>query len=206
MFPEIRKMVESETADDNVRDTLAYLSLAADIGCPRLRVFGGKIGSGLNREAAIELVANSLRSCAEAASDYDVQICVETHDDWCNPTHLAEVMKRVDHPSIGINWDIMHPVRTTGCTMAEAYRDIEPWIMHIHFHDGVVDDGKIKLTPIGDGIVDHRATLEILINTGYDGYLSGEWINWEPHIAHLPRELAKMKDYEREIIAQRSIR
>jgi len=32
----------------------------------------------------------------------------------------------------------------------------------------------------------------------YEGYLSGEWINWsDPYEAHLPRELATMKSYER---------
>ena len=31
------------------------------------------------------------------------------------------------------------------------------------------------------------------------GYLSGEWIGWEPYAVHLPRELAAMRAYEREL-------
>jgi hypothetical protein len=30
----------------------------------------------------------------------------------------------------------------------------------------------------------------------YAGFLSGEWIEWQPAELHLPRELAAMKSYE----------
>jgi sugar phosphate isomerase/epimerase len=53
--------------------------------------------------------------------------------------------------------------------------------------------------PIGQGAYDHRRVLELLQAEGYDGYLSGEWINWEPYEVHLPRELATLKQYEAEI-------
>ncbi len=86
-----------------MQETLTYIDLAADIGAPSLRVFGGKIGSGLDREDAINLLTRSLRACADLAEERDVQICVETHDDWCDPNHLAEVMRRVDHPHIAVN-------------------------------------------------------------------------------------------------------
>ncbi len=193
------RYADLSTADAAVRDTLASIDLTADIGSPRLRVFGGKLEEGLGREAAIELVAKSLRSCAGRAEERDVVLCVETHDDWCDPKHVAEVMKRVDHPHIAVNWDIMHPVRVARCTMDEAYEAMAPWIRHVHFHDGVQVDQKHELRPIGEGIVNHRRAIEILKNADYDGYLSGEWIGWEPHEIHLPRELAKMKEYESEI-------
>jgi hypothetical protein len=38
--------------------------------------------------------------------------------------------------------------------------------------------------------------VELLQAMPYTGYLSGEWINWEPYEMHLPRELAAMKAYE----------
>ena len=37
------------------------------------------------------------------------------------------------------------------------------------------------------------------MGSDYQGYLSGEWIGWEPYDVHLPRELATMKGYEREL-------
>jgi sugar phosphate isomerase/epimerase len=60
--------------------------------------------------------------------------------------------------------------------------------------------GATTLVPIGQGSIDHRKALELLKSIDYQGFLSGEWIAWEPYEIHLPRELATLKGYEREIM------
>ncbi|MBN1344199.1 MAG: sugar phosphate isomerase/epimerase [Phycisphaerae bacterium] len=193
------RYADPATADGMVQDTHRAIDLAADVGCSRIRVFGGQIPAGTSREEAIELVARSLESVADHAGQRGVVVCMETHDDWCDPANVAQVMQRVDHPAIAVNWDIMHPVRQGGATMDQAYETLEPWIRHVHFHDGVKEDPGQLLRPIGEGIVDHKRAVELLLDMGYEDYLSGEWINWEPYETHLPRELATMKGYEREV-------
>lgn len=178
--------------DAAIADTHARIDLAADLGCSRLRVFGGQIGGGLDRDAAIELVSDSLSSVADHAQERNVTLCIETHDDWCDPAHVAAVVRRVNRPSVAVNWDIMHPVRTGLATMDEAFEILKPWIRHLHVHDG----HGLKMCPIGEGEIDHRRALELLKTIDYDGYISGEWIDWEPYDIHLPRELAVLKRYE----------
>ncbi len=175
----------------------ARIELAADLGVRRLRVFGGKLPPGLTRAQATAQMAASLGQLAEYAAGHGVTLCVETHDDWCDPRDLAAVLRQVDHPAIGANWDIMHPVRAGKATMDEAFAALRPWIHHLHIHDGT--SGTWRLAPIGTGAVDHRRALELLHTAGYAEYLSGEWIDWEPYAEHLPRELATMKRYEREL-------
>lgn len=178
-----------------IDDTMRAIDLAADIGAPTIRVFGGQIGGGLSREAAIELVAKSLASVADHAADRGVAVCMETHDAWCDPKNVAAVMKRVNYPSICVNWDIMHPVRTENVTIDESFRILKPWVRHLHIHDASKETG--KLVPIGEGFIDHKRAVQLLLTIPYEGYLSGEWINWEdPYESHLPRELATMKGYE----------
>jgi len=184
-------------ADDMVAQTHERIDLAGDVGAPAIRVFGGRIPEGISREAAIEGVAAALAKVAGHAAERRVTICLETHDDWCNPAHVAEVLARVSHPAIAANWDIMHPVRTGKVTMDEAFESLKPWIKHLHIHDGQTE-GESKLTPIGSGGIDHRRALKLLKEIGYTGFLSGEWINWEPAEVHLPREIATMRGYERE--------
>jgi fatty-acyl-CoA synthase len=180
-----------------IEDTLKAIDLAADIGSSRIRVFGGQIGGDLSREMAIDLVAKSLRSIADHAANRGVIVCMETHDAWCNPTHVAKVMKQVDHPAIAVNWDIMHPVRTDNATIDESFEILKPWIKHLHIHDASKETG--KLLPIGEGFIDHKRAIELLLTIDYDGFISGEWINWEdPYEDHLPRELATLKKYEQE--------
>lgn len=174
---------------------LRAIDLAADIGSSRIRVFGGKLGDGLSREDAVNVVAESLLSIADRASARGVSVCMETHDAWCNPKDVAAVMNKVNHPEIAVNWDILHPVRTENATVEESFEILKPWIRHIHTHDSSKETG--KLAPIGEGFVDHRLGIKLLQSISYNGFLSGEWINWaDPYEVHLPRELATLKSYE----------
>ena len=181
---------------DMLAQSRERIDLAADLGVPMLRVFGGKMGAGLQRQQAIDLVAQTLVQAAEHAAQRGVTLCVETHDDWCDPEHMAAVMAGADHPSVAVNWDIMHPVRTAGVTMDQAFQALQPWIRHVHIHDGGGE--QLTFAPIGAGPIDHRRALALLLPTDYAGYISGEWIGWEAYAVHLPRELATMRGYENE--------
>jgi sugar phosphate isomerase/epimerase len=177
-------------------DSRSLIALAHDIGAPAMRVFGGQIPQGMSRDAAEKQVADCLAALADEARAAGVTLCVETHDSWCNAADLARVLDRVDHPNVRANWDIMHPVNAAGMTMDDAFTHLRPYVRHVHFHDGKRNaKGGLDLCPIGQGIVDHKRAIQLLKSIAFPGYLSGEWINWEPWQTHLPRELATMKSY-----------
>jgi len=187
------KYADPADTGEMVRQTHERIDLAGDVGSPAIRVFGGKIPEDITREQAIDRLVRALREVADHAAQRRVTICLETHDDWCDPAHVAAVLERVNHPAIAANWDIMHPVKRGGATMESAFEALKPWIRHLHIHDGT-DAG---LVPIGTGDIDHRRAVELLKTIDYAGFISGEWINWEPYDIHLPRELGAIKAYER---------
>ena len=190
------RFADPASRDAQVAESLQYIDLAADIGAPALRVFGGQIPAGIRRESAIDGVADALTRLAGRADARGVAVCLETHDDWCNPQDVAAVMERVDHPSIGVNWDVAHPLHKEGWSLADSWRTLRPWIRHVHMHDIFLAAERLAYTAFGTGDVDHREALALLRGGGYDGYLSGEWINWEPPEVHLPREIATLRGYE----------
>ena len=190
------RFADPATAVQNVELAHRCIDLASDVGAQRMRVFGGQLPDGYKRDAAINLVASSMTLLAQHASERKVTVCIETHDDWCNPAHVAEVMSLVNHPSIAVNWDIMHPVRQGNSSMDESYSILRPWIRHVHFHDGLLRTDDTILKPVGMGEIDHRRAVQLLCSNNYTGYLSGEWIGWEPPDVHLPREIATMRTYE----------
>ena len=191
------RYADPKISQDMVNDTEKAIDLAADIGSSRIRVFGGKIGDGLDRTDAVELVAESLLSIADYASKRGVSICVETHDVWCNPIDVAAVMEKASHSAIAVNWDIMHPVRRGYATIEESFEILKPWIQHLHIHDG---SAQKSLLPIGEGDIDHKSAIERLSTIAFDGYLSGEWISWDDSYRnYLPRELQTLKRYQSEL-------
>ncbi len=194
---------DPETRDEMIQATYDAIDLASDTGCKYIRVFGGAFPENISRDQAIDAVADSLNKLAPHAVERGVVICMETHDAWCDPEHVAAVMKKVNSSAVAVNWDIMHPVRTAGKTIDEAFEVLKPWIRYCHFHDGIWEDElprKISFRPISQGLVDHQRVLELLAGIGYEGFVSGEWIKRdEPFEHYLPRELATLKKIEQNI-------
>lgn len=175
-----------------IEECLRALDLAADLGAPSVRVFGGEGPHGAARAESCARVAEALRRTAESAAERGVRVCLETHDDWCDPERVSTVMRLVDHPAVGANWDILHPVRTGFATVEESFRALRPWIAHVHVHD-VSDFDQLVWAPIGSGLVDHASAVRCLSEAGYEGWVSGEWIGWTEAEEHLPRELASLR-------------
>lgn len=190
------KFADPTLAAQNVTAARERIDLAADLGASALRVFGGQIPTGVTREQAIDSLVQSLAALAEQAAARGVQIALETHDDWCDPQHVQTVVSRVNHPNIGVNWDYQHTTRVAKTSVDAAFNLLRPYIRHVHFHDGTLAADKLEFLPIGQGAYDHGRVLALLQSIDYQGYLSGEWINWEPADVHLPRELAAIKRLE----------
>lgn len=203
------RFADPATLEASLTGARRAIELAADIGSPLIHVFGGPIPQRVTRDDARERIIASLRALADHAAERGVTVCLETHDDWSAPEENVAIMRGVDHPAAGIVWDIMHPVRTGGATLEASFEMLQPWIRHVHIHDGSASPDKREFTPIGTGDFDHRRVLELLRDAGYGGFLSGEWIagwmdGWKPSETYLPRELATMQGYERELEMERA--
>lgn len=190
------RFADPSAAAQNVQTALQAIDLAADVGAGVIRVFGGKIPEGVSRAQAADSIAVSLGELAAHAAERNVAVAIETHDDWCSPADVAGILKRVDQSHIGANWDYQHTTRVAKQSIDQAFAVLKPYIKHVHFHDGTDSADKLEFRPIGQGVYDHAAVLRALSSIGYTGYISGEWIDWEPADVHLPRELAAMKGLE----------
>jgi sugar phosphate isomerase/epimerase len=169
------------------------VDLARALNCRAIRVFGGKIPNGLSRDKAAEVMAGSAAELASYAGDAGVAVCMETHDDWCDPADMEAVAKK---SGASVNWDVMHTVLTAQYRAEKSFELLKPYIRHVHIHDGYREGKSLLFTAIGKGKVDHAAPIRLLKEAGYEGFVSGEWIDWEPWETHLPRELALLKALE----------
>ena len=97
------RYADPENRAQAVEDTHERIDLAADVGCSRLRVFGGNYPEKIAREDAVAGVASALSEVADHAQERGVTLCLETHDAWCDPQHVAAVMRAVNHPAVAVN-------------------------------------------------------------------------------------------------------
>jgi len=67
---------------------------------------------------------------------------------------------------------------------------------HCHVHDGTYDKSRApKLALMGEGEIPYNTAVRLLKNSGYAGYMSGEYISaWPPEVV-LPHDIEALKSY-----------
>ena len=189
-------MAEESEREESIELTKQLIDLAVDIGGGKLRVFGGVPPEGMSMGDAINAVGESLAKIGPYAEERGVSVCLETHDAFSKATDCAAAIKIAESPGIAANWDIMHPF-TQWMTIDEAYDALKGYVCHCHIHDGKYqDDRKVKeLAKMGEGDIPYPRAIELLMQDGYDGYLSGEWIKAWPPDEILPHDAEVLRGY-----------
>ena len=167
-------MADGAERQESVDLTKRYVELAAKVDAPTVRVFGGLLPEKPGIFGVVAYMADALREVGEFASAYPVTVCVETHDHWCSTFRLMELIRRVNHPSVQVNYDYAHPCREFEPAY-ESYMHLRPWVKHTHMHDLTVgEDGNLTFCPPFTGIVPQREVMQLLKADGYTGYFSLE--------------------------------
>ena len=191
--------IGAEELRSNIKEAEDYIRLAAGIGAPLVRVFGGFIPESITLEDAVARLARRLGKLGDLARERGVAIVVETHDSFLTGKLLSEVMKLTDHASVGVVWDVSNCF-WTGEPVEETAALLAPYLRLVHIKDSVLDGREARLTFIGDGDVPIRHVLRLLAELGYDGYLSYEWEKvWQPDLPEpeqaFPQYTEKMRKY-----------
>ncbi len=153
------------------------IDLAADLGAPVVRTFGGARGKG-ELLGIVNRTAEAYKQVMDKAAERGVTVMLETHDEWCVSAQVRAVVERVSHPNMAVLWDFMHTQRVQERT-EETMVTIGSLTRHIHAHDGNYRDNGAKLDTVdlGQGELDHGTPLKLLDEIGYDGHFSVEVIH-----------------------------
>ncbi|MBI2299878.1 MAG: sugar phosphate isomerase/epimerase [Armatimonadetes bacterium] len=175
------------------------IELAAELGIPGMRVFGGPVPEGVGLVEAFQAAARNLRDAGEMAQEAGVELWVETHDSLSKAALCAQVVRAADHPAVSFNYDVMHPYRC-GEPLGTTFEALGERIRHTHWHDCVAAPDTVEITRFGEGNLPLADILAGLRERRYDGYLSGEWFNEQ--LGATPREsLRHYAEATRELLA-----
>ncbi len=170
------------TRADNERLAERYLELAADLGSPMIRVFGGQFPEGVAGDNVITYVAESLERVGRRGEALGVMTVLETHDGFSAGATVAATLARVSSPAVGALWDTHHPYRK-GETAAETLAYLGDRLRHVHIKDARRRGDGWDLVLLGEGEVPVAAVLQVVRAAGYDGWYCVEWEKkWHPEI------------------------
>jgi sugar phosphate isomerase/epimerase len=173
--------------------------LAADVGCPLVRVFTAFEREGMPHQAVWGHAVACLREAAQRAADVGVTLGVQNHHDIAlHPASLADLLAEIDEPNCKACFDAwsVGPVaqapekfRQDGTNLAAAVKALAPYLVHttvadyVHrprykYHPHLVNYTRevdtLRAVPMGEGCLDYAAFFEALQEIGYDGYVAYE--------------------------------
>lgn len=168
-----------------VKEVEDAIDLAADLGAPYVRTFGGERGTG-EFHFILKRVVEVYKRLMDRAQQRGVTVLMETHDAWCVSAQVRAVVEGVQHDNMAALWDILHPYRYKE-RAAETMANLGAIARHLHGHDAIFDEeaGKMNVVTLGDGVIDYVTPVRMLLEAAYDGYFSIEFINriGQPHDA-----------------------
>ncbi|TWT42845.1 sugar phosphate isomerase/epimerase family protein [Botrimarina hoheduenensis] len=155
--------------------TKRALRLAAEIGAPHITTEpGGPHFAGQSRDEALELFVQELTPCLEIAEEVGVGLLIEPEPELLVERfdQYLEVIDRLDSPVVRLNFDIGHAYCVGEDPQAHVAR-MAGHTAHYHLEDIAVTRVHQHLVP-GRGAIDWHATLGVIRQTGYDGWLTVE--------------------------------
>lgn len=192
----------NEELEKHLEELKQFAILCRKFNAPYIRVFGGMIGDE-SREVALEKVVSNLGKMLELAEQYDVELLIETHDDWTNCEYIADIFEKVDSKHLQVVWDVHHPYRMVGEKPQKTWDVLGDRIKYTHWKDSYLTDRTergYQLCLMGEGDIPFQEIHDLLQEKGYDGYYTLEWEKvWWPDIEEPEISFKQYVEYMKEI-------
>jgi sugar phosphate isomerase/epimerase len=181
------QFVQADAAarERTVRDAQVMADLAATLGAPYLRVFGGNLAPGVSLAEALLPAAEAFARASTHASSISVRLLLETHDNvWSSSANALRFVQAAGVPEHAILWDLYHTCRA-GEAPEQTLDQLGSALAYVHFKDARSSAARgWELVPPGEGTLPLARTIHLLKRRGYTGFLSFEWEKlWHPHLA-----------------------
>jgi sugar phosphate isomerase/epimerase len=180
-------MEDPEKRAKELGDARRFIDLAAALGSPCVRVFGGKDESDKSPTPDAETksrVAAGLRELGKYAAPRNVTVILESHDHFTASASLKDVLRMADSQHVGLLWDAYHTFADGNEEPEFTARQLGKWIRHTHLKDSVGTGENRKYVLTGRGDIPIQRQVSVLRSIGYKGFYCFEWEKvWHPDLA-----------------------
>lgn len=164
-----------------VDDVRAWIEAAARMGAGFLRLTAGQARPGVREDEGIGWAAEGLAACLDDAAAAGVQLLYENHvrgalwssNDFTQPAgRFLEVARRTAGSGLGILFDTANNL-ALGEDPVALLREVSARVGAVHVSD-IRRAGAFEPTVIGTGAAPIPQLLRIMVERGFDGWVSVE--------------------------------
>ena len=155
--------------------TKRALKLAAEIGAAQISTEpGGELAVGQSRKNATDIFYDEILPCLDVAAKCGVTLMIEPEPGLLIEkfAQYLEFAERVNHPALGLNFDIGHAF-CVGEDPAEWVARMQPHTRHYHFEDIASSRVHHHLVP-GEGAIDFAGVFQAIAQHTPDTWITVE--------------------------------
>jgi len=172
-------MNDKNIAADTVDKAKGYVDTAQGAGIKYVRLLAD-YGPEKSGELDIPWIAGQVKQVAKYAQPKNVGLLIETNGFFANSKRMVELMNEIDEQNVGVLWDIHHPYRYFKETPEYTLEMLGDLIRHVHVKDSVIQNEKLCYKITGSGDLPVEACVKGLLDVGYEGCFSLEWVKrWD---------------------------
>ena len=168
------------------------VDMAAELSATGMRILTGEEVPEADSSRCWDAMIERLRVLAEYADSRDIGLWLENHMDTqvYTASQMAALVGSIDHSRVGITYDPCNLVVMGEVDNRAAFDVQSSHIRHVHLDDGRMKSaGVIVSTPLDGGEMPWREWVRWLVEAGYDGYLTAEYVyRWTPEVLPPPEE------------------
>lgn len=99
--------LDAETVEANIAATAAAVDLAAELGCPgvKVRPNGDQVRAGIPRQQTLGQIGRALARCGEHAAGRGVELRLEMHGSVAAAADIAAILEACGHPAVRVCWN-----------------------------------------------------------------------------------------------------
>ncbi len=181
--------------ESDIDKAKAYVDTASALGTPYIRVLGD-LSPAPSADVSLKAITSNLEEIIDYAKGKNVMPLIETNGFFAKTKSLGAMLKALDHPNVGILYDINHPYRFFGEEPAYTIDNLGPFIKHVHIKDSVMEGKTVRYKMVGEGDLPVEKTIKLLEKSGYQGFYSLEWVKrWDLSLEEPGIAFAQYKEF-----------
>ena len=174
----------------------ASIQAAKDIGSPVIVAFSFDRNENVSATTPVpQEVIDVLKDAAQKVQEAGLTLAIEVeHICWGDiGLRTAEIIRKLDNPAAGINWDPANAYRAgMDRPFPEDYEAVRNFVRHVHYKDAGTNPETGERGFVFDGEVDWSGQVAALKRDGYDGYISVE-THVRPKIEMAKRSIERLR-------------
>ena len=160
--------------EQRLADFEKNIELASKMGCKYIITSTGEAHFGKEEMIADDVLVKNISGLLPTLEKFNITLVLELHGIYCTGEAMSRVVRRINSPYVGINYDTANVMHYGGILPTDDVKCCVDLVKYVHIKDKVGGKGVWNFPGTGNGELPLKEFMEYMDEHGYDGPYSIE--------------------------------